>query len=237
MSDSNYGYDDVENVAKQTSSGGKYLKLEDGREYQLRIVSEPKYVINHWMQSGSKQVSVVCTGKTCEYCGEGVDKSERLDKTAKWGWVVIDREDNKVKILQGPNKVALDLKTISSLVNKKTGKKQWGDPRTFDITIKKEKQGNFTKYTITPLPGDLGPIDASERAMVDAASIDLVKELKGGKKSDNLGNYSGAKNLETAPDDAGQDTDTSAIPKDVESATGGDDEDNQESVSADDIPF
>ena len=56
-------------------------------------------------------------------------------------------------------------------------------------------------------------ITPEEQAKVDACGYDLVAELKGGKKSDNVGNYGKPKeSMETAPEDV---IDPEDIPADL----------------------
>jgi hypothetical protein len=160
-----YGYGEVDTVARKTSSGGKYLKLDPDREYQLRIASRPRYAIGHWINNRTQKVN--CEGEECKYCGK--DVKDKVEKTAQWGWIVIDREDGKVKILQGPNSVALALKSLSELTSKTNkDKKMWGDPTTFDVLIKKEKQSSgFWKYNVNPVPENKGPMSEEEKALVE----------------------------------------------------------------------
>ena len=227
-----YGYGVVDEVVAETSAGNKFLKLENDRQYQLRIASPPRYVLRHWTQNRTKVE--LCGGDECVYCGKNVKPSERLPKDAQWGWVVIDRDDNKVKILQGPNSVARFIKDLTQIINKRTNKPTWGDPRTFDIFIKKTKKANgFTEYSVEGDPDSRTPMTAEELALIAEAGIDLEKSMKSSKRSENIGNYGGGAtaDLETAP--AETDVDPTAIPKDLGEEKDGTNED----VNPDDIPF
>lgn len=198
-----YGYGEVEDVMKQTSSQGKFLQFrkgDNGRQIQVRIASEPRYVIQHWLLgSDGKSRPAVCEGKTCSYCGDEVPSGERLEKKSRWAWVVIDREDNKPKIFMGPNSIALRLKELSELISAKTQKPTWGDPRNFDVTITYiEKPNGFGEYKIEPDPESRGPLTDEENQLVEKSNYNLEEELKSSKKSKHLGSY-GAAEIETAP--------------------------------------
>lgn len=198
--DNPYGYDVVNEVK---FGGGRYLsfkKGDKGKVIQIRLASEPKYAIQHWiLQSTGKQLPVVCGKEACSYCGKDVPAEERLDKTALWGWIVIDREDGQAKVFTGPTLIARKVKEFSELKDKKTGKPIWGNPLLYDLMIERTEEPGAAYYSVTPVPEGKGKdITAKEKELVKKADFDLAKELKGGKKSDRTGNY----DLETAPEGA-----------------------------------
>lgn len=199
-----YGYGDVEDVVKQTSSQGKFLQFkkgDNGRQIQIRIASEPRYIIQHWLLgSDGKNRPVICEGKTCAYCGDEVPSGERLEKKSRWAWIVIDRADNKAKVFMGPNSIALRMRDLSELISAKTHKPIWGDPRTFDVSITyTEKSSGFGEYKIEPDPDSRSPLTDEENKLVEASGYNLEEELKGSKKSEHVGKY-GASEIENAPD-------------------------------------
>lgn len=220
------GYGEVDEVVKQTSKGGKFMRIDEDKQYQFRIVSKPKYKIRHYMGKGAKPAYQDCGGDDCQWCGKQVAKENRLDKDAQWAWIVIDREDGQVKVFQGTNAVARRIRDLAEIVD--VAKEPInGDPRTWDVMFKKFKGTNgFTDYSIEPHPKKRGELTAEEQAAVQTANIDLETVMKGGKDSQHLGNYDGQqRSLETAPED---DVKPSDIPDNL-----GEDED----VDAEDIPF
>lgn len=234
MEDTNFGYGDVDEVVKEQGGGGKYLQFkkgDKGRVIQIRIASEPKYVNQHW--ADSKPLGN-CTGEDCQYCGKDVPAKDKIQKTAKWGWIVIDREDEEVKIFTGATQIARSIKDNSELRNMSTKKLMWGDPRGYDIQIERTEVPGAGYYKITPVVGSQAPLTPEEQAKVDACGYDLVAELKGGKKSDNTGNYGGLKeSMETAPEDQVHPED---IPDDLGEEAPANAEGSEE-VNEDDIPF
>jgi hypothetical protein len=230
-----YGYDQVDEVVKETSGGGKFLKIIDGHEYQLRIASKPRYVLRHFV-AGKFYPH---TGDECDYCGKAVKPSERVKKDAQWSWIVLDREDGQVKVFQAPNSVAIDLKSLSDIVNKRTGNKTWGDPRTFDIIVKRYKKDNgFYAWDVNPDPDSRVPITEEELALIAEADIDLDEIIARAQLSKSLGNYDqaggGAKNLETAPDLA---FDPKDVPEDLGEVEAEPDDEDDSLGLAEDIPF
>lgn len=200
-----YGYGVVDNVVKQTSSQGKFLQFrkgDNGRQIQVRVASEPRYALQHWLTgSDGKNRPVDCEGEACAYCGKDVPRSEKLEKRSRWAWIVIDREDGEAKIFMGPNSIALHLRDLSELISSKTGKPMWGDPRTFDVSITyTEKPNGFGEYKVEADPESRGALTPEELKKVEDSGYDLGKELKASKKSEHVGNYGGTPEMETAPE-------------------------------------
>lgn len=236
MSDTDFGYGDVDEVVKAQGGGGKYLnfkKGDKGRVIQIRIVSEPKYILQHWISDvQGKQSPVNCDGDTCAYCGKAVPPKEKMQKVAKWGWIVIDRADEEVKIFTGPTQIARSIKDISELVNMKTKNVVWGDPRTYDIQIERTEEPGAGYYKTVPMVDGRDPLTDEEKKKVEAAGYDLSVELQGAKKSDNTGNYGSTKaKLETAPDD---EVNADDIPDDLGQEK---EADKSEEVGEDGMPF
>ena len=166
------------------------------------MASAPRYVNQHWITDNSgKQTPVNCTGKDCAYCGDAVPAKEKIDKTAKWGWIVIDREDGEVKMFTGPTLIARSIKELSELVDKKSGKPVWGNPLTFDIQIERTEEPGKSYYKVAPMPEGMGTeLTAEEIKAVAECGIDLATELQSSKESKHVGAY-GASELETAPEE------------------------------------
>lgn len=195
-----YGYDIVDEIEY---AGGRYLafrKGDKGRVIQIRLVDKPRYVNQHWiLGDDGRQTPIRCKGETCPYCGKDVPPNERLQKVAKWGWIVIDREDGQVKVFTGPTLIARKIKEISEKMDKKTSKPIWGNPLLYDIAIERKEDPGAGYYDVTPVPEGKGQeITDEEKKLVKEANFDLEAELEGSKESQHTGNY-GASELETAP--------------------------------------
>ena len=190
-----FGYGATDEVG----GGGKYLsfrKGDKGRVITIRLVSAPKYVNQHWItQANGKQTPTNCTGDACPYCGKEVPGKEQMQKIAKWGWIVIDREDGQVKVFTGPTLIA---RQIRELVENP----RWGNPFLYDIEIKRMEEPGKGYYATVPIPDGKGhPITAEEKKLVEEAHFDLAEEIKGGRDSQHTGNYGAAAgaDMETVP--------------------------------------
>ena len=208
MTDNNFGYGDVEKVVKETSQNTKYLQFkkdDNGRQIMIRIASEPRYIIQHWvLGADGKNRPVTCEGEDCAYCGKSVPKGDKMEKKSRWAWIVIDREDGEAKVFMGPNSIALRLRDLTKLISPKTKKPTWGDPRTFDVTITYTVKSNgFGEYKVDPDPDSRGELTAEEVKMVEESGYDLEKELQGSKKSEHVGNYKGEEDPVEVPADLG----------------------------------
>lgn len=223
----NFGYGEVDKVIKENSGSDKYLNFKKGdkdRIIQIRLASEPRYINQHWITDNKgKQMPVNCEGETCAYCGKDIQPKDKMQKTAKWAWTVIDREDSLVKVFTGPTLIARSIKEISELTNKVTKKLMWGDPRTFDIQIERTEEPGKAYYKVNPVVDGKGELTEEEKKKVLEAGYDLVEELKGGKKSDRTGAYS----METAPSEEKTD-----IPANL-----GEESTMTENINPDDLPF
>lgn len=184
-----FGYD----VVDEAEVGGKYLRFrkgDKGRVIHIRIASKPKYVNQHWItDTEGREVPANCDGEKCSYCGDDVPVKERVKKTPKFGWVVIDRDDGQAKVFTAPFSVARDIKGLAE-------DEDWGNPLLYDIKIKRtEKPGSY--YKVTPVPTGKGkPLTKEEKELVEAADFNLEEELQGGMESENVGNYEGQKKVE-----------------------------------------
>lgn len=63
-----------------------------------------------------------------------------------WAFVVWDYKSEEVKIME------IKQKTIMNPIKEYVDNKDWGDPKTYDITISKKGDGFDTRYTVMPSP-------------------------------------------------------------------------------------
>jgi len=186
-----YGYDLVDDIPMGNNRYLSFRKGDLGKVLQVRLVSEPRYVLQHWIEDADgREKPINCRGEECPYCGKDVPPGEKADKTAKWGWVVIDRDDGQVKVFTGPTLIARKIKEISELVDRKTGKQVWGNPMTYDLQIVRTEEPGASYYKVDPMPEGKGQeITADEKKAVSEAGFNLDEELEGSKKSEHVGNY------------------------------------------------
>ena len=211
-----YGYGITDEVETGSSRYLAFKKGDKGRVIQLRLVTAPMFVNQHWiLGSNGKQSPIKCKGKECPYCGENVPAKEKLPKIAKFGWVVIDRADGLPKLFTGPVSIARQIRALIEDVD-------WGNPFLYDVKIKRTEEQGAGYYQTVPVPTGKGNgLTDEEKKKVEEAAFNVAEELEGGKKSEHLGaGYGAGEGLETAPESG-----TPASP------TGSED------INPDDIPF
>lgn len=191
--DTSYGY----NIVDEIDTGGRYLSFrrgDKGRIIQVRLVSPPRYVNQHWiLGDDGRQTPIKCKGADCPYCGDKVPPKEKLEKVARWGWIVIDRENGNPKVFTGPTLIARKVKELVE-------DSEWGDPFLYDLKIKRTEEPGVAYYQVTPVPTGKGnSITKEEKEAVEKANFNLEEELEGGRESKHLGNYTPPE-LETAPE-------------------------------------
>lgn len=142
---------------KSTGSGEAtpYVKLQTG-ENRMRVVGLPYEVEVHWEDTVDGQKKrIVCLGVGCPICKAGHVPQKKFQV------LVIDRTDNKLKILEGGNSIFRQIKDYAM-------DEDFGDPTKYDIKIKKEGSGRETKYTIMASPKK-SELTQEETALLDGA--------------------------------------------------------------------
>ncbi len=178
--ENDFGYDIIDEVPINSS---RYLKLSvKDQEVRVRLVSEPKYKIRHWvLNETGKKTPINCEDESCPYCGKDVPAKEKLRKDALFGWVVIDREDSMVKVFTGPKSIALAIRDLAK-------DPDWGNPFNYDLKIRRTEEQGAGYYKVTPVPNGL-PLTDEEKKAVEEAGYNLEEELEGGKRSEHVGDY------------------------------------------------
>ena len=87
--------------------------------------------------------------------------------STKFAWTVWNRNEKKAQVYSGGKSV---YNQIADLVE------EWGEPTTFDITVKRTGAMLETRYSVTPAPKS---VDLTIDEQKDCNSIDLLKAIKG----------------------------------------------------------
>jgi len=149
-----------ENLSSGNNGDGlDFLKLNPGLTI-MRVVSRPIELDIHWENTvdGAKK-KIICTGGDCPICKAGHVPTKRFQT------LVIDREDQQVKILEGGSSIFGQIKGYAL-------DSDYGDPTKYDIKIKKEGSGRETKYTVVPSP------NKTELTIEEREKINNSKTLK-----------------------------------------------------------
>lgn len=154
-----------------TPKQGEFMKLKEG-DNNIRILSTPLIGKLWWVSPEG-----VVRDKSG---GTKGDKPYRIEYKAKlpqdvlelqckefWMLKVWDYESKGVKILE------FTQQSILKALNEFIANSRWGDPRQYDINIKREGSGMDTKYYVMPSPPTALPKD------IDDASQEAEIDLKG----------------------------------------------------------
>ena len=141
----------------------KYMKF-DKIDNQFRVVSHAVVGFEYFNAEGkpsrSKEQPV------------GIPDDIGTDKTGKqneisyfWAFVVIDRADSKIRILEVKQKSVMG--SMQSLIQNKA----WGNPNGYDIVVSKTGTGFETRYTTQPLPPT--PLTDMEKKLIESTPVNL----------------------------------------------------------------
>jgi hypothetical protein len=172
----------------EPKSNSPFLSLKKrGDKVKIRIVSTPIHFKELWQDKET---------------GEGKENE-------KFAWIVIDREDGKVKAFKQGVMIYKKIKDFAM-------DEDWGNPTDYDLTIERtEEQGNY--YSVKPSPSKT-KITKDEQEAIEEANIDLEKLFKvddkgtatfgdggqlarpeGGNLKDDLGDEETEINLDSIP--------------------------------------
>lgn len=142
-----------------------YMRLEEGSN-KVRCLTSPYQFYIHWSQDATGQNRKVrCALKDCPLCQQG-EKAQ-----ARWYVGVLNRRTGKPAILEiGPQifKQIVDLSKNA----------KWGDPRGYDVDVKRNPKGTQPLYTIIPEPKEA--LTSEEKTVVKSfiESTDFEKMVE-----------------------------------------------------------
>jgi hypothetical protein len=142
-----------------------FMRLEEGSNH-VRCLTSPYQFYTHWSQDTTGQNRKLrCAVKDCPLCQQGEQAQ------ARWYVGVLNRRTNKPAILEiGPQ----IFKQIMDLFKNQ----KWGDPRAYDVDVKRNPKGTQPLYTIIPEPKE--SLSAEEKEVIKAflTSVDLDKMVE-----------------------------------------------------------
>lgn len=92
---------------------------------------------------------------------------EGSDPSTRFAWTVWNRGEKKAQVFNGGKSI---YNQIADLVE------EWGEPTTFDISVKRTGQGLETRYSVNPLPKST---DLTKEEQEECDKVDLLKAVKG----------------------------------------------------------
>jgi len=87
--------------------------------------------------------------------------------STKFAWTVWNRNEKKAQVFNGGKSI---YNQIADLVE------EWGEPTTFDLTVKRTGQMLETRYSVNPAPKS---IDLTKEEQSECDKVDLIKATKG----------------------------------------------------------
>ncbi len=151
---------------KAPAGSSSFMKLEEGAN-RFRIMTDAVIGWEGWVDAKP-------------FRREGIDKNindDEVDVDPKykkpkinhfWAFKVWDYTDNAPKLLEITQKTIM--KSIQGLVDDP----DWGDPKEYDLSITKVKEGDRTTYSVKaypPKPVTPEVLEASENSEIDPKSL------------------------------------------------------------------
>jgi len=144
-----------ENESKSTQKKHEYLWLKSGKKYRVRPVhyAVPLFKYFHRDAKGMLRTALCPDPDKCEVA---LAHPELKKPSRRYAIYVIDREDGKLKIMEGPKSVFLPLKKRFEATGKNPGGSDTGGDWQIEITGKGQKNTTYSVVFLedTPLSGE-----------------------------------------------------------------------------------
>lgn len=134
-------------------TGGNYMRLQDG-ENKFRVLTPAVVGFEYWTKD-NKPVRL-------KEFPIGIPQDIKEDKEGNptrvkpwWSFVVWNYKENKLQIL------SLTQATIMEQIQGLFADEDWGDPKGYDLVIRRSGEGLETTYTVSPKPHTNLPMEAA----------------------------------------------------------------------------
>ena len=147
---------------EKPKSNNNYFKFKDG-DNRFRILSDAVIGFLYWNNENkpvrTKEFPVQLINPKTNQAGQE-DKPKHF-----WAFVIFDYSDTKFKVMEITQKnIQIELYNFHM-------DEQWGDPKGYDINIKRAGTGIETKYSVMPSPPT--PLSPQAKADYEAMNVDL----------------------------------------------------------------
>ena len=145
-----------------------YAKFEQGDNI-IRVISKGYLGLQHGLRGTRGWVNLgLCTeDDTCEHCKKG-NQAKRF-----WKWVVVDRKENEVKLLDAGI-------MIGDAICQMSNPEKDGDPTKYDIVINRVGEKLKTQYTVKRSRADI-PITKADISRWQGMKRYIVNKYLGEK--------------------------------------------------------
>lgn len=209
------------------SGSGQYLALKTKDEVVIiRIASAPYREPKVWKEGERKPAANDAVAGYTEAQWAAIMANPDFNVTEVFSWKVIDRADSKPKIFSSTPGVYKKIKAFAQ-------QEQWGDPKTYDIQIKRTEDPGPGYYDVMALPNKT-EITEKEQEAVD--SLEMTKLSPNARLSSNpqIDDLSDEYTKPKAPDAPEEGTDGPAPEAEEEIVI---EDIGDEPINLDDIPF
>lgn len=132
---------------ERQESGSSFLKIKPG-DNKLRIVSDAVVGQELWIEGKPtrKPYGVEFTKEELENADTNTFTGEKRKPQEFWAVMVWSYENKQLQLFSFTQRGIIDglLDYVES--------EDWGDPKNYDVNIKKDTSGERTKYSVTAIP-------------------------------------------------------------------------------------
>lgn len=157
---------------KAPTSDSQFMKLQDG-DNKFRILTPAVIGWEGWKNNKPFRVKAV-TGQDCPIKDSDVDFDVKYNKPKInhfWAFVIWSYADKKIQVLE------ITQKTIMKAIENYYIVEDWGDPRNYDLNIKRDNVGEKVSYSVIPTPPK--PLSQEAAEAFEVSKVDLEKLFSG----------------------------------------------------------
>src|ERR1051326_1552301 len=126
-----------ENYERPATSGGNYMKFEDGAN-KFRVLSDAKVGYLYW----TKDKKPVRLKERPTAMPEDIREGDKIKHF--WAFIVWSYRDSKVQILE------ITQASIQAAIEALVTSDDWSDPKEYDLTVTRKGKDLDTEYSVQP---------------------------------------------------------------------------------------
>lgn len=154
-----------EDYKLKESNGWNYFKVTEESQ-SFRILTSPIIWREYFKEESDWKVKPV--RQKAEFNGIPADSKEWNKPKEFWAFVIRNHNLKKVQIME------ITQQSIKKELIKYAKDSDWGDPKTYDITIYKTGKGKETRYSLTASPkSKFADVDEENAAIEEAKKVAL----------------------------------------------------------------